>query len=272
MTHELSLWQLSLAAILLVVNVAISAALRLGLERRLIWAAARAVAQLSLIGLVLNQVFAVRSPVWVLAVMSAMTLAAASACIARAEHRYRGMWLHALVSVSVSAWLVNTIAILWIVEATPWYEPRYAIPLLGMILGNALNGIAIGVERFTTQLRQRSDEVEARLAAGATRWEAAIPMLREASRAGMIPIINTLSVTGIVSLPGMMTGQLLAGADPGQAVRYQLMILFLIAAASALGTILSVVLVWSRLFNARHIFLRQQLRSTPTQPTMKRRS
>lgn len=252
---ELSFGQLALAASLLLVNGLLSWLLSLDLGRRLVLAALRATVQLALIGLVLQQVFELRQVGWILLVMAIMTLAAASASVRRAEHRYPGIWLNGLISVGVSAWLVTLIAVMAVVQVKPWYEPRYIIPLLGMILGNALNGISLGLERFSTTLHRRRAEVESRLAVGATRWEAARPLVAESVRAGMIPMINTLSVTGLVSLPGMMTGQLLAGADPSTAVKYQLMILFLIAAATALGTLLSVLLTWRRAFNTRHQFV-----------------
>ena len=117
----------------------------------------------------------------------------------------------------------------------PWYEPQYAIPILGMILGNTLTGVSLGIERMTEELTAGRGAVEMSLALGATRWEAAQGPARQAVRAGMIPTLNQMAVVGLVSLPGMMTGQVLAGQSPLQAVRYQIVIMFLIAAASALG-------------------------------------
>jgi putative ABC transport system permease protein len=144
----------------------------------------------------------------------------------------------------------------------PWYLPQYAIPLLGMILGNTLTGISLGLERFTDALTQGRDQVELLLTLGGTRWEAALPAIRQAARTGMIPILNSMTVVGIVSLPGMMTGQLLAGVSPVQAVKYQIVIMFLIASATALGTVGAVLLGYLRLFNRRHQFRFEALRET----------
>jgi putative ABC transport system permease protein len=141
----------------------------------------------------------------------------------------------------------------------PWYEPQYAIPILGMILGNTLTGVSLAIERMTEELTARRDRVEMALALGATRWEAARGPARQAARAGMIPTLNQMAVVGVVSLPGMMTGQVLAGQSPLQAVRYQIVIMFLIAAASALGTVGAVLLTYRRLFSADHIFLSARL-------------
>jgi len=101
--------------------------------------------------------------------------------------------------------------------------------------------------------------VETFLALGATRWEAAQDPVRRAVRIGMVPIINSMMVVGIVSIPGMMTGQMLAGVDPLSAVEYQIVIMFLIASGTALGTVGVVLLGYLRLFNERHQFLFQRI-------------
>jgi putative ABC transport system permease protein len=147
------------------------------------------------------------------------------------------------------------IALFALVRVRPWYSPHYAIPLVGMILGNTLNGIALGLDRLGSELNARRGEIEGLLALGATRWEAARGPVQQAIRTGMIPILNAMMVVGIVSLPGMMTGQLLAGVDPIQAVKYQIVIMFLISSGTALGTVGVVLLSYRRLFNANHQFL-----------------
>src|ERR1700722_9999814 len=151
--------------------------------------------------------------------------------------------------------MMAALALTVIVRIHPWYTPQYAIPLLGMILGNTLNGVSLGLDRLGSELTGRRDQVEALLALGATRWEAARPLVQQAVRTGLIPTINAMMVVGIVSLPGMMTGQILAGADPVEAVKYQIVIMFLIASAAALGTVSVVLLSYRRLFNEHHQFL-----------------
>jgi putative ABC transport system permease protein len=148
-----------------------------------------------------------------------------------------------------------------IVRVEPWYDPQYLIPLLGMVLGNTLNGISLGLDRFMEGLNSQRDQVETLLAMGATRWEAAHRQVREALRVGMIPTINSMSVMGLVSLPGMMTGQILAGANPIDAVRYQIVIMFMIAAGTALGIFGVVLLAYKRLLSPEH-----QLRLDLLQP------
>ncbi|MDX1624269.1 MAG: iron export ABC transporter permease subunit FetB [Gemmatimonadota bacterium] len=258
---DLTVGQVAIAAALIVVNAVVSIALKLGMERRLAVASVRTVAQLALIGLVLEWVFAARSWPVVLGLAAVMALVAGVAAVRRNERRYPGIWFNSLVSMWASSWLIGAVAVFGVVRVEPWYEPQYAIPLLGMILGNTLNGIALGLDRLTEELTARRDRVETLLALGASRWEAAREAVRRAVRTGMIPIVNAMMVVGIVSIPGMMTGQLLAGVDPAEAVEYQIVIMFLIASGTALGTVGVVLLGWHRLFNHRHQFLYHAIES-----------
>lgn len=252
---ELSYWQVGLAALLILINGAASLLLKLGLERRLLVAAVCTIVQLLLIGLVLEWVF--RADRWyiVLAIMVIMTLVAGVAAVQRTHVRYPGIWVRSVASVWGGSWVIAALALLVIVQVKPWYTPQYAIPLLGMILGNTLNGVALGLDRLGSELGVRRHEVEALLTLGATRWEAARPIVRHAVQTGLIPTINAMMVVGVVSLPGMMTGQILAGASPVQAVKYQIVIMFLIASATALGTGAAALLSYRRLFNEHHQFL-----------------
>jgi putative ABC transport system permease protein len=261
---DLSFWQVAIAASLILIGGAISLCLQLGLERRLLWAAVRTVVQLLLVGLVLKWIFAPGQPWYVVVGMAmAMTLIAGGAAVRRSERRYRGVWLDSVVSMWASSWLIAAVALFGVLQVQrqnhPWYQPQYAIPLLGMILGNTLNGIALGFDRLSEELAGKRDQVETLLALGATRWEAARSAIQTAVRTGMIPTINSMMVVGLVSLPGMMTGQLLGGVSAMQAVMYQIVIMFLIAAGTSLGTVCIVLLSYRRLFTARHQFLPARL-------------
>jgi putative ABC transport system permease protein len=251
---ELSYVQVGLATLLILINGALSVLLQLGLGRRLLLAAVCTVVQLLLIGFVLEWVFRIERWYVVLLAMLAMTFAAGMAATQRTHVRYPGIWIRSLVSVWASSWLIAALALTLIVRVRPWYAPQYAIPLLGMILGNTLNGVSLGLDRLGGELSGRRHQVEALLALGATRWEAARPLIQQAVRTGLIPTINAMMVVGIVSLPGMMTGQILAGASPVEAVKYQIVIMFLLASATALGTVSVVLLSYRRLFTEDHQF------------------
>ncbi|MFX1672437.1 iron export ABC transporter permease subunit FetB [Paraburkholderia sp. A2WS-5] len=257
--QNLGIGDVAIAALLVFVNGAVSVLLKLDLERKLAWAAVRTVVQLLAIGYVLGWVFAFNRWYAVLPLMALMTLIAGIAGSQRGARTYLGQRVDSIVSIWVSAWLVAAVGLFVVIRIRPWYEPQYAIPILGMILGNTLTGVSLGVERVMQELTARRDRVESALALGATGWEAAQASAREAVRAGMIPTLNQMAVVGVVSLPGMMTGQVLAGQSPLQAVRYQIVIMFLIAASSALGTVGAVVLAYRRLFSPEHCFLAARL-------------
>ena len=253
---ELDASRVALAALLILVNGAISLGLRLGMGRTLLVASVRTVVQLLLVGMVLRWVFDDRPWFVVLGLLVVMTVVAGVTAVQRNQRHYPGIWTDTMISVWASSWLITSFALLVVIrDMQPWYQPQYAIPLLGMVLGNTLNGISLGLNALTESLVTRRDEVESLLALGATRWEAAGAPVRHAVRTGMIPIVNAMMVVGVVSLPGMMTGQILAQADPLQAVKYQIVIMFLVASATGLGTIAVILLSYRRLFNADHQFL-----------------
>jgi putative ABC transport system permease protein len=256
---DLSATDMAIAAILILINGALSVLLKLGLERQLLVAAVRTVVQLLAIGYILGWVF--ESAYWyvVLPLMCLMTLIAGFSAAGRGKRTYAGQLLDSIVSVWLSCWLIAAIGLYAVIGVRPWYEPQYAIPILGMILGNCLTGVSLGMDRMTQELISGRNTIETILALGGTRWEAAQSSARQAVRAGMMPTLNQMTVVGIVSLPGMMTGQVLAGQSPTDAVRYQIVIMFLIASASALGTVCAVLLTFRRVFSRQHRFMAGRL-------------
>ncbi len=125
-----------------------------------------------------------------------------------------------------------------------WYDPRYLVPIFGMIVGNVMNGAALVAERLLSEMDARRGEVEAYLALGAAPTRAAAAPVRRALTAALIPSVNGLAVVGLVALPGMMTGQILAGSSPLLAVRYQVVVAFMLAGAVAASSAL--VVLWYR--------------------------
>ena len=253
---ELSYTQVGLITLLILINAVISLLLQLKMEKTLLIAAVRTVGQLLLVGLVLDWVFRENRWYIVIGMLTVMTAIAGVTAVRRNKRAFPGIWLNTLVSIWAASWLTTSVGLLVVNWGSGnWLHAQYAIPLMGMVLGNTLNGVSIGLNAFTESLVSRRDEVEGALALGATRWEAALPPVRDAVRMGMIPIINAMMIVGIVSLPGLMTGQLLAGTAPIQAVKYQIVIMFMIASTTALGTVGVVVLSYLRLFNSQHQFL-----------------
>jgi putative ABC transport system permease protein len=227
-----------LAAALLIANGAISWGFRLGLEKSLAIAAARMVVQLALIGIVLKFIFAQTSPAWTLAFALVMVAAAGVEVVAR-QHRSLDGWRTMGLSTATLLFIGTVVTVFGvgvIITPDPWYAPRYVLPILGMVLGNTMTAISLVLDTLTETAHRERNAIEARLALGAHRYEAMSSVLHVALRTGMMPILNSMATTGIVALPGMMTGQILAGADPIEAAKYQVLIMFLIASATALGS------------------------------------
>ncbi|MDG2389496.1 MAG: iron export ABC transporter permease subunit FetB [Planctomycetaceae bacterium] len=263
MFHALSNIDVAIAACLILINGAISIALKLGLEKKLAWASFRTIVQLTLIGFVLEWIFALQSWPIILGIGVMMTTIAAFSAVGRVEHQLPLMKMNSLISVFSSSWLVTAITLFAVIGYEGWkdYPAQYVIPFLGLVLGNTLNGISLGMDKLGDQLKRRRGEIELILSLGGSRWEAGQSSVRSAIRTGMIPILNSMMVVGLVSLPGVMTGQLLAGASPVDAVKYQIVIMFIIAAGTAMGTISVVLLSYHRVFNNMHQFLFDEIQS-----------
>lgn len=250
---RLSPWDLSLAGALVLALAVLSWRLELGVERRLIVAAVRSTLQLVLIGLVLKTLFDLSHPALVGGLALVMLSAASYEVMARQHRRFRGVWAIGIgaLSMFLSSFTVTLMALIVVVQPHPWYAPQYLIPLLGMLLGNTMTGIAVSLENLTQNAWRERGAIEARLILGKD-WNSAISDIRrDALRAGLIPIVNAMAAAGIVSLPGMMTGQILAGSPPLEAAKYQLLILFLIAAGTGFGAMAAVWIGSRRLFDER---------------------
>jgi putative ABC transport system permease protein len=250
---HLTPFDLSLAALLVLSLAWVSRRLHLEIGGKLLLSALRTVLQLSLIGIVLKALFAAPAFGWVALMALVMLLAAGREVQARQKNRLKGGWGFGigLSSMFISSFAVSVLALTLMVSPAPWYAPQYAVPLLGMLLGNTMNGISLSINNLTQAVRIQRPAIEARLALGQSRSEAVAEIRRESIRTGLIPIINAMSAAGIVSLPGMMTGQILAGNLPVDAVKYQILIMFLIAAGTGFGTLAAVWMTARRLFDER---------------------
>ncbi len=250
---KLSIWDLSLSSLLILLLAFLSFRMRLGVQAQILIAALRTTVQLLLVGLVLHVLFRNVSLLWVLLMSMVMLLAAGREVVQRQRHRLTGVWGFGvgISAMFVSAFSVTLFALWVLIGVKPWYTPQYAIPLLGMLLGNTMTGVAIGLDRLTQSVWTHRAVIENRLMLGEP-WSVAISDLRaDAIRTGMIPIINAMAAAGIVSLPGMMTGQIMAGTDPVDAVKYQIMIMFLVSAGTGFGTYCAVWLASIHLCDER---------------------
>ena len=234
---------IAFAAALLIANGAISWGFRLGLEKSIAIAAARMLVQLALIGIVLKFIFVQTSPAGTFAFALVMIVAAGVEVATRQRGGFAG-WHTFALSTATLLFIGTFVALLGvgaIIAPEPWYSPRYLLPILGMVVGNTMTALALVLDSLNEAASRERASIEARLALGAPRFEALAVPLRTSLRTGMMPMLNAMATTGLVTLPGMMTGQIIAGADPVGAAKYQMLIMFLIAGATALGSFLAAV-------------------------------
>ncbi|WP_300673225.1 iron export ABC transporter permease subunit FetB [Desulfoluna sp.] len=249
----LSPMDLSIAALLVVALAFLSFRMDLGVTRQIVVAALRTTLQLLLVGMVLKTLFDRAQP-WMLAFIAlVMVTTAGRVVMSRQTRQFTGIWGFGTgtAAMTVSSFSITCLVLTTVIRIDPWYAPQYAIPLLGMMLGNTMTGIAIGMERLTSTAWRDSGVIEGRLMLGQT-WDEAIGTIRrESIRSAMIPTLNSMAVAGIVSLPGMMTGQILAGSPPMEAVKYQILIMFIISSGTGFGAVLAVSVGARRLFDER---------------------
>lgn len=259
---QLDFSDLVLAGCLIILNGGLSIILKLQLERQLIIAALRMIVQLYLVGLVLISLFHLSSLLWTSVAALVMILFAGHEIMARQERRLKGIWSYGLGvgCMFFATSLVTIFALATQLRPDPWYNPQYSIPILGMILGNTMTGISLGLDTLMTSLVRERGAVEAQLILGHTRQQAMRPIVRAALRNAMMPTINIMATAGVVALPGMMTGQIISGMPPLEAVKYQVMIMFLIAGGTGLGSVTAIYGGAYRLSDSRHRLRLDRLR------------
>lgn len=249
---DIGYFELAFCLILVLAAGLASVGLKLGLERDILWATVRTVAQLFLLGYILRFIFGVETAWLVLLILFGMILFAAWTIRGRMEQRPVAFFWPTFLSMLLSYFVVVFFATALVIRVEPWYLPHYVIPLGGMVVGNSMNAIALALDRLFSSLDKGRQEVELHLSLGATYREASQRPLKEAVRAGMIPSINNMMAVGVVFIPGMMTGQILAGVDPMVAIKYQIMIMILILISTMSGGILVTHLVRRLCFTRDH--------------------
>jgi putative ABC transport system permease protein len=253
---------LALAGALIVFDAVLSLVLRLRLHRQVLVAAGRMVVQLVIIGYLLRLIFKLQNPLATLAIVLVMAGVAAREIAARPERRFRGL---SGLGISAGAVAISTVATVGLALATairphPWYDPRYAVALVGIILGSVLNAGSLSLDSLLGAVGRERAAIEAQLALGAGFHAATAPLLRDAVRRGLLPIINQMSAAGVITLPGIMTGQILAGLDPLEAVKYQILLMFLLAGASGLSALAIAYAAMRRLTDDRQRLRLDRLR------------
>jgi len=205
--------------------------------------------QLALVGFYLKWLFELNNPwfngLWILV----MLLVADFSILRRAGLKVRYFALVTFIAIAFSILFSAAFLVFWVIRPALFYDARYIVPLAGMILGNCLQGNVIALERFYSALRKNENEYATFLMLGATRMEAVRPYFRDAIKAAINPTIAGMATMGLVSLPGMMTGQILGGSEPWVAVKYQIAIMVCIFTSTTLATIINLKLSLKSAFN-----------------------
>ncbi len=238
---DLSWFDLFAATGLVLIAAGISRWQRTGLFGSFLVGALRTVLQLSLVGYVLVYLFRIDRWYLVLLALLLMLAMAAREVVNRQDAKLPGLYGITGLALLVGSGLTLSYVAGLVVRVEPWYNPRYVIPLFGIIVANAMNGAALAADRLSAEMEARRAEVEAYLALGATSAEASREPVRLALRAALIPTLNSLMVVGIVALPGTMTGQILSGTSPLLAIRYQIVVMFMLASAVAIAATIVVL-------------------------------
>lgn len=236
-TISLTPSDLAIASSLLLFDAVLSVVLRLNLHRQLVWAGLRMVAQLVAVGFLLRWVFSMHHPALTVAVVVVMSLIAAREIAARPERKFKGwigLWISG-VGVAIATVVTVGLALTTAIRPQPWYDARYAIPLAGIVLGSVLNAGSLTLDTLLADARREKASIEAQLALGTPFRSAFAPLIRNSVRRGLLPIVNQMSAAGLITLPGIMTGQIIAGEDPIEAVKYQILLMFLLAGASGVA-------------------------------------
>ncbi|MBD2742075.1 iron export ABC transporter permease subunit FetB [Coleofasciculus sp. FACHB-1120] len=234
----LNFTDLILALGMMAVAIGLSRIQQLGLEGQLAIATGRTIIQLLGVGYVLAFVFAWKNPWAVLALLMVMLSIAAIVARNRIGKKIPQVLPVVWGSILVSSALTLSYTTLLILQPPIWYEPQYLIPLAGIVLGNAMNGAAIAGERLSSTVNASRTEIETHLSLGATPQQAVAQYRKDSIRAGLIPTLNQMMVVGVVTLPGIITGQLLSGVDPLNAASYQILIMFMLAFTNLVTTLL----------------------------------
>jgi len=233
---DLSLWDLVTVYSLLLMSIGLAHLLKAGQSQDLFWSGLRMFVQLLVVGYVLHLIFALKTPLPVLLILIVMTGFAVQTIGARVKtkmpHFYRVVGTAILFGCGGMTFFFCSL----VIGLEPWYDPRYLIPLSGMIIGNSMTGASLAVERLAAEFRERREEIETGLCLGGSIQSVSETAVSSAFRAALIPSVNAMAAMGLVFLPGMMTGQILSGTEPLIAVKYQIAIMCVITGSVSLTT------------------------------------
>jgi putative ABC transport system permease protein len=246
--EHLTLGQVAATLVLVAIAVAVSFWRRADVEKDLGIAVLRSFLQLIAIGYVIEAVFNSKS-IWVVIGLLTAMVAFGTVTVTRRAAGVPGVWLPAALGLTIAA--AGTLAIVLVLGVFP-AEPQYLVPVGGMVIGNAMNAASVALNRLVDEVNDSARLIEAALALGATARQASAGLVSRSLRSAMIPIIDQTKNTGVVFFPGTMVGMLVAGADPIDAVRLQLILLWSLMGSVALAGMIATGLGYRGFFTPAH--------------------
>ncbi|MCK9328779.1 MAG: iron export ABC transporter permease subunit FetB [Candidatus Cloacimonetes bacterium] len=224
---------------------------KLGITKSIFIGTVRAFVQLIIMGYVLTFIFDIQKWYFTILIVFIMFIFAAFDSFKRIKFKPKGIFKHSLLSMIIGSVFPLAFLFYILLGVKPWYNPQYIVPISAMIISNTMSGISICLNHFGNDLKLRKTEIEAKLSLGATCNMSTENIQKNSIKAGLIPTINALMVLGIVKLPGMMTGQIIGGVNPIDSVKYQLIIMYIISASTAISLFILVKLIQTSIFNKR---------------------
>lgn len=239
----------SIAFMLLVATIAFIT--KLGITKSIYIGTIRSFLQLIVMGYVLGFVFDSNKWYFTVLIILIMLVFAAIDGYKRLKFKPKNIFMHSFIAISIGSIIPLGYMFYILLGVKPWYNPQYIIPISAMIISNTMSGISICLNHFGNDLKLRKTEIEAKLSLGANSNTATEEIQKSSIKAGLIPTVNALMVLGIVKLPGMMTGQIIGGVSPVESVKYQLLIMYIISASTAISLFILVKLIRKSVFNKR---------------------
>lgn len=245
--HNITNESLALALMLVVIALLVSGKERLGLEKDIIWSVARAIVQLVIVGYVLKYIFDLNNQ-WLTVLMVLFICVNAALNAKKRSHAIDRGFLISFIAITTGTALTLTILLL---SGAIEFMPMQVIPISGMVAGNAMVAVGLCFSNLNQRFSDNRQKVEEMLSLGASAKLASTSIVRDSIRAAMIPTVDAAKTVGLVSLPGMMSGLIFAGIDPVKAIKYQIMVTFMLLGTASLSTIIAGYLAARRFYTAR---------------------
>lgn len=246
-TNIINTSSLIISSSLVLISILFSYSQKLKLEKDTIIGVVRAIVQLTIVGYLLNYIFGLKNPVFTTLLLLFMTFNAALNASKRGKEIKNGL----LISfISIGGGATITLAILLLSGAIK-YEAYQIVPISGMIIGNSMVALGLCYRQLTSDFKNKRQEIETKLSLGADILPSSIEIIRNSIKTGMVPTIDSTKTLGIVSLPGMMTGLILAGTPPIEAIKYQIMVTFMLLSTTSIASFIACYLSYKHFFNER---------------------